>query len=56
MKPRWVVICVLLIGIATGALGYAYTVVLPGFSIARQEPPALETDVATWLLRHSVPA
>ncbi|HZZ67331.1 MAG TPA: c-type cytochrome [Phenylobacterium sp.] len=24
--------------------------------MARQEPPAIETDVATWLLHHSVPA
>jgi predicted CXXCH cytochrome family protein len=30
--------------------------VLPGLSVARQEPPAIETDVATWLLHHSVPA
>ena len=34
----------------------AYFVVLPGFSSARGEPPELETNVATWLLRHSVPA
>ncbi|HEY2464752.1 MAG TPA: c-type cytochrome [Steroidobacteraceae bacterium] len=33
----------------------AYFLVLPGFSIARQEPSALETSVATWLLHHSVP-
>jgi predicted CXXCH cytochrome family protein len=34
----------------------AYFVVLPGLSSARGEPPELETNVATWLLRHSVPA
>jgi predicted CXXCH cytochrome family protein len=34
----------------------AYFLVLPGFSSARGEPPELETNVATWLLRHSVPA
>jgi predicted CXXCH cytochrome family protein len=36
--------------------GSLYVFVLPGLSIARQEPPAIETAVATWLLRHSVPA
>jgi predicted CXXCH cytochrome family protein len=35
--------------------GVAYFFVLPGFSTARKEPPAIETDVATWLLRHSIP-
>jgi predicted CXXCH cytochrome family protein len=35
--------------------GLAYFFVLPGFSTARKEPPAIETDVATWLLRHSIP-
>ena len=34
----------------------AYFWVLPGLSIARNDPPALETSVATWLLHHSVPA
>ena len=34
----------------------AYFEVLPGLSIARNDPPALETSVATWLLHHSVPA
>lgn len=35
-------------------LGFQW--VLPGLSVARQEPPSLETVTATWLLRHSVPA
>jgi mono/diheme cytochrome c family protein len=30
--------------------------VLPGLSSARNEPPGIEVEVATWLLRHSVPA
>jgi predicted CXXCH cytochrome family protein len=30
--------------------------VLPGLSVARQEPPRLEVVTASWLLRHSVPA
>ena len=37
-----------------GAAFYAF--VLPGLSVARKQPPALEVDVATWLLNHSVPA
>ena len=34
----------------------AYFWLLPGLSIARKDPPAIETSVATWLLHHSVPA
>jgi predicted CXXCH cytochrome family protein len=33
-----------------------YRSVIPGLSSARSEPPAIETAVATWLLRASVPA
>ena len=33
-----------------------YRAILPGLSVARQEPSKLETEVATYLLRHSVPA
>ena len=33
----------------------AYALILPGLSIARQEPSAVEVQVATWLLRQSVP-
>jgi predicted CXXCH cytochrome family protein len=36
--------------------GYLYLRALPGLSVARNEPGAVETTVATWLLRHSVPA
>ncbi|HEX3838719.1 MAG TPA: c-type cytochrome [Steroidobacteraceae bacterium] len=32
-----------------------YAVALPGLSVARKDPPAVEVSVATWLLRHSVP-
>ena len=48
------------VGFAFGALvllaAAAYIFVLPGFSVARNDPSALETRIATWLLRHSVPA
>ena len=39
-----------------GMAGTLYVLVLPGFSVARQEPSEFEVAVATWLLRHSVPA
>ena len=48
-----------LIGICVAAIvlaGVAYVVLLPGLSIARQEPSGFEVDVATYLLHHSVPA
>jgi predicted CXXCH cytochrome family protein len=44
------------IGALLAAAAAGYFIVLPGFSVAREDPPALEVDVATWLLRHSVPA
>src|SRR6266550_4144622 len=37
-------------------LGTIYQLLLPGLSIARDEPWELETQVATWLLHQSVPA
>ena len=49
-----------IVGFTLGALvllaAAAYIFVLPGFSVARNDPSALETRIATWLLRHSVPA
>jgi len=41
--------------VAVGAAAF-YKFALPGFSSARPEPPNAEIAVATWLLRHSVPA
>jgi predicted CXXCH cytochrome family protein len=49
------VVSVIVVAIVV-ALGALYLRVLPGLSAARTEPPAFETTVATWLLRHSVPA
>jgi predicted CXXCH cytochrome family protein len=37
-------------------LGVLYLRALPGLSVARNAPPAIEATVATWLLNHSVPA
>jgi predicted CXXCH cytochrome family protein len=48
---RWIFAIVILV-IAAGA---AYALLLPGLSVARQEPSALEVKVATWLLHASVP-
>jgi mono/diheme cytochrome c family protein len=36
--------------------GAVYEWLVPGLSSARQEPGAVETEVATWLLHRSVPA
>jgi predicted CXXCH cytochrome family protein len=44
-----------IIAASIAVLWAAYFFLLPGFSTARKEPPAIETDVATWLLHHSVP-
>lgn len=37
-------------------IGAFYLLLLPGLSVARNEPSQLEVQVATWLLRNSVPA
>ena len=47
-----------ILSIAIGVLaivGGLYFLLLPGLSVARQAPSALETQIATYLLRHSVP-
>lgn len=56
MQRRKPVVFALLavIAVATGATGVLYRFVVPGLSSARREPPALEVDVATWLLHQSV--
>lgn len=43
-------------GLVVVLVAVAYFKILPGLSVARSEPPRLETAVATWLLNHSVPA
>ena len=47
----WVIGIALLLAVA--ALLYQF--VLPGLSVARNEPPRIEVMLATWLLRQSVP-
>src|SRR3984893_5283409 len=54
-RVRKLPIIVGFIAASIAVLGAAYFFLLPGLSTARKEPPAIETGVATWLLRHSVP-
>ena len=44
-----------ILAIAAVVAGVIYRAIVPGLSIARREPPALEAAVATWLLHQSVP-
>jgi predicted CXXCH cytochrome family protein len=53
MRTRWILIAAVVVLALVGA---AYVLILPGVSVARQEPSKLEVDVATYLLHHSVPA
>ena len=53
MRFRWIVITAVVV---LALAGVAYLKILPGLSVARQEPSRFETEVATYLLRHSVPA
>ena len=49
------VLILLVVALAVLAAGFYFTV-LPGLSVARQEPSKLEVAIATFLLHHSVPA
>jgi mono/diheme cytochrome c family protein len=54
MRPTLLIALVVVLLIATaGAALYRFA--LPGLSSARPVPPAIEVEVATWLLSHSVP-
>lgn len=48
---RWVLAIAVLLALAA----IAYAMLLPGLSVARREPSGFETEVATYLLHHSVP-
>ena len=52
MRHWWILVAILIILVLAGA---AYAFLLPGLSVARQDASPLETGIATWLLRHSVP-
>jgi predicted CXXCH cytochrome family protein len=47
----WAISTALLLAVAASL----YQFVLPGLSVARNEPPRIEVMLATWLLRESVP-
>jgi mono/diheme cytochrome c family protein len=49
----WLIATVVVL-LALGALAYA--ILLPGLSVANKNPSRLEVNIATWLLRNSVPA
>ena len=51
----WKVVVTVLVVLAVGATAL-YRFALPGLSSARPNPPKIEMEVATWLLRNSVPA
>ena len=52
-RKRIIALLALLVFVAAGAALYRFA--LPGVSSARPAPPAIEVEVATWLLLHSVP-
>ena len=49
----WAALLLLVLVIAAAGFYFEF---LPGLSVARNEPSTFETEVATYLLRHSVPA
>ena len=54
-KVMWKIVIAALVLIVLAAAAF-YRFALPGLSSARPAPPAIEVEVATWLLQHSVPA
>jgi predicted CXXCH cytochrome family protein len=53
---RWLIVAAAFIVLLLVAAGVGYALLLPGLSVARQEPSPVEITAATWLLHHSVPA
>src|SRR6185437_11128932 len=51
----WKIVVAVLALLVLGAAAL-YRFALPGLSSARPKPPAIEVEVASWLLEHSVPA
>jgi hypothetical protein len=52
----WKTVIAVLALLVLGAFAALYHYALPGLSSARPAPPAIEVEVATWLLEHSVPS
>ena len=55
VRRSYTVIAAVVIVLAVVAGVLLYSTALPGLSVARSEPSGIEVDLATWLLRHSVP-
>jgi predicted CXXCH cytochrome family protein len=55
-KQRWWIIAAVAALLALILTAVGSQMVLPGLSVARQEPSGVEVAAATWLLHHSVPA
>jgi hypothetical protein len=54
MRRGLLIALVAVLLLAAGAAAALYRFALPGLSSARPTPPAIEMEVATWLLRNSV--
>jgi predicted CXXCH cytochrome family protein len=53
-KNRGLAVAIVIVLLAV--VGAAYAFLLPGLSVARQEPSGVEVEIATYLLHHSLPA
>jgi len=55
IRKRWFAVSLGVVVVLLAGAAVLYQTVLPGLSVARQEPPQIEVMLATWLLRQSVP-
>jgi predicted CXXCH cytochrome family protein len=55
MRRKILIWCFFIVVAIVASLGSLYRIVVPGLSVAVNEPPAAETLLATWLLHQSVP-
>jgi mono/diheme cytochrome c family protein len=56
MRRGLLIALVAVLLVAAGGAAALYRFALPGLSSARPNPPEIEMEAATWLLRNSVPA
>ncbi len=56
IMPRKAMVAVIAVVVVFSGAVALYMFALPGRSGARRQPPGMEVAVATWLLRHSIPA
>jgi predicted CXXCH cytochrome family protein len=55
-RNAWRTFVIVVLAALVVLLAGFYFLVLPGFSVARQEPSRVEVAIATFMLKHSVPA